>query len=100
MENGDSTRHERGDNAAKNTVLLGTQNPTGRNQTINRATPSRAIMQFRALSPNVRSGTEIGVRIVSLARGSLWGGSKFDKLSDLNGDVPLGFLIHVNGRFR
>ena len=28
------------------------------------------------------------------------GGSKFDKLSDLNGDVPLGFLIHVNGRFR
>jgi hypothetical protein len=28
------------------------------------------------------------------------GGSKFDKLSDLNGDVPPGFLIHVNGRFR
>jgi hypothetical protein len=28
------------------------------------------------------------------------GGSKFGKLLDLNGDVPLGFLIHVNGRFR
>ena len=25
------------------------------------------------------------------------GGSKFGKLSDLNGDVSLGFLIHVNG---
>jgi hypothetical protein len=25
---------------------------------------------------------------------------KLANLSDLNGDVPLGFLIHVNGRFR
>jgi len=43
VENGGSTRHKRGDNAAKNTVLLGTQNPTGRNQTINRGTPSRSV---------------------------------------------------------
>jgi hypothetical protein len=47
----------------------------------------------------LHSSSEVPATSVPCARFPM-GGSKFDKLSDLNGDVPLDFLIHVNGRFR